>query len=140
MPRHYSYGTPADRTLAKVVYDHGCWTFTGHTKNGYGRICIGGSRIASTHRVVYEALVGRIPVGMEIDHLCRNRACCNPLHLEPVSHRENALRGARSQTDHSITHCPRGHEYTPENVRLKNGWRVCRQCGRDDSRRRRQCR
>lgn len=124
--------------------DAGCWEWTGSMAHGgYGSIGIGsrtdGSRrTTSTHRYAYELLVGPIPDGLDIDHLCRNRACCNPDHLEPVTRSENLRRGrsaeVRRQQAALITHCPHGHEYTPENTRLvttKTGVaRHCRACNR----------
>lgn len=76
------------------------------------------------HRVVYEARFGPIPPGLELDHLCKNKNCINPLHLEPVTRLENMRR--RYAT---YTHCKNGHEYTPENTyRRANGNRDCRAC------------
>jgi hypothetical protein len=76
---------------------------------------------------MYSAVKGAIPDGLHIDHLCRNRACCHPDHLEAVTPRENVRRGVRSQ----VTHCPKGHEYTPENTKVKRGRRNCRACEAD---------
>ena len=70
----------------------GCWNFTGATVTGYGRIGYADTH-RLTHRIMYEALVGPVPEGLDLDHLCRNRACCNPQHLEPVTRLENLLRG-----------------------------------------------
>ncbi|WP_414654556.1 HNH endonuclease signature motif containing protein [Intrasporangium sp.] len=77
--------------------------------------------------------MGPIPEGLVLDHLCRNRACCNPAHLEPVTIRENILRGEPANR----THCPHGHAYTPENTRIDNNMRSCRTCIRERARRRR---
>lgn len=128
-----------DRLLAKVSYDHGCWLFTGaQGKHGHGVIQRGrrtGTML--THRAVFEVLVGPIPPGMSLDHLCRNPSCCNPLHLEPVTHAENVARGAAGQWQRAKTHCPHGHEYTADNTRLKQPGdrRECRECGREYARR-----
>jgi hypothetical protein len=90
--------SPIERIQARVeIDDFGCWNWTGAlTSNlpgkGYGRIQVG-PKLKLTHRVAYEALVGPIPEGLDLDHLCRNRKCCNPAHLEPVTRRENLLRG-----------------------------------------------
>ena len=74
--------------------DTDCWLWQGElNRNGYGRVWVQGKRLMA-HRVIYEAIIGPIPEGMVLDHLCRNRACCNPQHLEPVTVRENTHRGA----------------------------------------------
>ncbi len=103
-----------------------CWLWTAaRYPNGYGTIRIDGTpgRMVSAHRLAYEKLIGPIPEGLEIDHLCRQRSCVNPAHLEPVTHAENVRRmGA------AITHCKRGHEFTPENTRRHEGRRRCRAC------------
>jgi hypothetical protein len=86
------------------------------------------------HRAVYEMEVGPIADGLEIDHLCRNRGCVNPAHLEPVTHKENVLRGATVPGLNAVkTHCLRGHEFDEENTRhiARNGRRVCRACMRE---------
>lgn len=70
-----------------------CWIWRGwNSANGYGKVKIGG-RAHMAHRAIYECLVGPIPAGRVLDHLCRNRACCNPAHMEPVTVRENTRRG-----------------------------------------------
>lgn len=123
---------PIDRILARIAIDAltDCWVWPTQAANGYGRIRIGtidghDRTMAYTHRVAYEALVGPIPDGLFLDHLCRNRACCNPTHLEPVTNRINVLRGK----DTSRTHCIRGHEFTDENTyTFPSGRRNCRAC------------
>jgi len=116
-----------------------CWEWVaGKTHDGYGRFHWQG-KSRGAHRVAYWELVAPIPDGLTIDHLCRNRCCVNPDHLEPVTNRENLLRGETFQGVNSRkTHCPVGHEYTPENTRLKRRgqWveRHCRACNRRESR------
>ena len=116
----------------RVIDDNGCWNWPVTDRNGYGRFRVGsadiiGSRtMAYTHRVAYETFVGPVPEGLELDHLCRNRACCNPEHLEPVTRRENARRGRVTGPRDT---CKRGHEFTPENTyTFPNGRRNCRAC------------
>lgn len=71
----------------------GCWVWIGSDSgNGYGKVSISG-RMRMVHRVMYECLVGVIPDGLVLDHRCRVRSCCNPDHLEPVTIRENTMRG-----------------------------------------------
>ena len=119
------------RQKIQVVGD--CWEWTGSTSQGYGRFRADG-RSVFVHRWAYERFRGPIPAGLTIDHLCRNRRCANPDHLEPVTNRENVLRGEGITAQHARkTHCPQGHEYTPENIYSWPGrpnGRLCRECMR----------
>lgn len=95
----------------------GCWPWLGYTNpGGYGMYGLGGQRLA--HRISYEMFVGSIPEGLVIDHLCRNRSCVNPAHLEPCGRGENVLRSPITMpyVNAAKTHCPRGHEYSLENT------------------------
>lgn len=111
--------------------DSGCWVWTGKiNKFGYGYFQIDRATSARAHRFAYEQWAGAIPDGLVIDHLCRNRACVNPDHLEPVTQAENTARGLLWQSQK--THCPAGHEYSLDNTRVRaNGHRVCRTCHRE---------
>lgn len=103
---------------------NGCWLWLGRVNGtGYG-----------PHRRYYIAVHGSIPEGHDLDHLCRVRACVNPEHLEPVTRQVNTQRGLRGSL---VTHCPKGHEYTPENTRLHHGRRECRECTRERDKNRR---
>ncbi len=112
----------ADRFVEKIKInlDSGCWEWTSSkVQNGYGNIWVGDPdrRCAMAHRVAYELLVGPIPEGMTLDHLCRVRHCVNPAHLEPVTNRENLLRGEGfSAVNARKTHCKRGHEFNERNA------------------------
>jgi hypothetical protein len=102
------------------------------TSAGYGSVADGKGSSLLAHRVAYEQVFGPIPAGMTLDHLCRNRRCVNPDHLEPVTNRENILRGTSPSAVHARkTHCPKGHSYSAENTYTKpRGSRECRTCKR----------
>jgi hypothetical protein len=99
--------------------------------NGYGQIKDGKGMVYA-HRYAYELLVGPIPPGTELDHLCRVRHCVNPAHLEAVAHRDNLLRGDTIPGRNARkTECPRGHLFEAENTyRDTLGRRKCRECAR----------
>lgn len=107
-----------------------CWLWKAGRTNGYGVCSVDGRHIRA-HRFAYEALVGPIPPGKELDHLCRNRPCVNPDHVEPVTTAVNVLRGVGPTARAArATHCPQGHPYDEQNTRVRpDGSRACRRCG-----------
>ena len=122
-----------DRFLAKVEpLADGCWRWTGsRIPNGYGNFRGYESRMVMAHRFAYEEFVGPIPDGLQIDHLCRNKWCVNPEHLEPVTNRENQLRGEAPMVAlHIAGVCIRGHTGPFSYVNASDGRRrrKCRTC------------
>lgn len=116
--------------------ENGCWLWIGAKAKkgygvGYGKIKVGSTSI-NAHKFAFEAFRFSVPDGLEIDHLCRNRSCVNPFHLEAVTHQINCRRGKAFNP----THCPKGHEYTEENAYIsKKGSKVCRICRNESGRR-----
>lgn len=129
-------GPRDSRIMRRVLVDvdTGCWLWTGALNLwGYGVIGDGTREDNNSlvHRAAYEEFVGPIPDGLDLDHLCRNRMCCNPDHLEPVTRAENVARGDRSTgwADELKT-CKRGHPWVEENTRRSAKQRHCRTCER----------
>src|SRR5574341_1289447 len=127
------------RIMEKVALGaSGCWLFGGALTRGYGVVRIGSvadntRRMKYAHVIVYEALVGPIPEGLELDHLCRVKRCVNPEHLQAVTHRDNLMRGdGPAAANAAKTHCVNGHVLTLENIYPSRGrTRVCRICHRE---------
>ena len=105
---------------------------------GYGSFGVGRGSKRNAHRWLWEELNGPASSKLHLDHLCRNRLCVRPDHMELVTHSENIRRGARSNYQASKTHCVNGHEYTEANTGRYRETRYCRACKRDAVRRRRQ--
>ena len=144
--------TVRQRFLTKVDHrsDSECWLWTGAKNNrGYGQIAVGFT-MKLAHRVAYELNFGSIPTNLQLDHLCHNRSCVNPAHLELVTNRENARRGNGRQIGHRYPYkvsCPQGHPYdmfntstwispTPSRVKTHRGCKICH-AKRERERRRR---
>ena len=133
---------PLDERIRRMSSEdeRGCWVWTGRPNNrGYGQLGVlldapRRPRTMLAHRVSYMAFVGPIPDGLVIDHLCRNRLCVNPAHLEVVTQRENSLRSPVSLAaiNAAKTHCPRGHEYDRESLHRNGTTRLrrCSECAR----------
>lgn len=106
----------------------GCWLWDAACDTGgYAQISVG-NKSKSAHRISYEMHVGPVPEGLVLDHKCRVRSCVNPDHLEPVTNRENILRGDLWKVHGLKTHCPKGHSYSQENSYLYRGSRHCKKC------------
>ena len=126
-----SKNTTAERFWAKVNKTDTCWLWTASTKGaGYGQYIIKGKSYLS-HRLSYEMLVGLIPEGLVIDHLCKVKTCVNPKHLEAVTQYENMMRSQSGAYLKARTHCPRNHPYLGTNLYVSpSGGRFCRACRR----------
>jgi hypothetical protein len=122
-----------ERFWNKVDTSGDCWLWTAaQNGTGYGTFKLDGKMVLA-HRFVMECQIGVIPEGMVTDHLCRNRLCVRFDHLELVTQGENILRGLKGNLKPRDTHCPKGHEYTPENTytRTDGGSKRCRICNNE---------
>lgn len=120
------------RFWAYVEKTEGCWNWVGSKRQEYGVVTKFGKTYPA-HRISYELVIGKIPDGLVLDHLCRNTICVNPHHLEPVTHEENIRRGKPNAAaiNAKKTHCVNGHAFNKENTKLlKSGHRACRECCR----------
>lgn len=129
-----------DRLLTKIVAhpETGCWLWCGCIDRcGYGKVYYRERAETLAHRASYLVFKGGIPAGCEIDHLCGNRSCINPAHLQAVPHSVNVSRAdyTRNHRNGRKTHCKRGHELSGVNLVVqKNGARQCRFCINDRAR------
>lgn len=130
-----------ERLFGRLIIDvdSECVLWTGSVDSkGYGQIKVGG-RSSKVHRVMYEMFAGPIPADLELDHLCRVRRCANVGHLQPVTSRENSLRGIGIPAENAVKdRCPAGHPYDEANTRIYGGRRYCRACHLAHSRAHRQ--
>lgn len=121
------------KPLGYIIQENGCWEWVGAVnRDGYGHTKLGG-RTQTAHVYVYKMTGRTIPDGMQLDHLCKNRACCNPDHLEPVTSQENTLRGdGPTARNAAKTHCKHGHPFNEANTRIERyrgrSFRQCRAC------------
>lgn len=131
MRSHRRGGDPWERFLEKCDRSGECWIWLCQRKSdGYGHFKVDG-RYVGAHRYAYQRVNGAIPSGMEIDHLCRNRSCVNPTHLEAVPHSVNVKRGHNGAHNKNKTHCVNGHPFDDVNTRItRHGHRSCRACHR----------
>ncbi len=124
-----------ERFLEKVSVDKsGCWPWTGYIdQKGYGVFGVSSREIYKAHRYSYWLHVGDVPKGKQLDHLCRVRHCVNPSHLEPVTNRENVIRGNAARPKQAA--CKKGHAFTDTNTYVypKRGTRHCKECQRKRS-------
>lgn len=115
-----------------IITEKGCWLWTGSKCKGHGKVWFAG-KLHGVHRLVYEYVKGPVREGLELDHTCKMRACWNPAHVEPVTHKVNLERGTSANREKK--HCPRGHAYDNSNTRVNaRGSRCCITCARDRSR------
>lgn len=141
------YGHPLERFVDKIIPTGRCWVWKGAKNPGRKRkttpiprgVFNFNGKAVLAHRWIYQQLIGPIPNGLELDHLCRNPSCVRPSHLQAVTHSENVKRGTSwhhfVQLAKKIQNCPQGHPYNDDNtyIDIKNG-RHCKMCGRERTR------
>lgn len=126
--------SPLERFLDRLLLQpNGCWTLGDISEKRYSEVTLADGRRIGGHRFAYEWLIGPIPEGFQLDHLCRRPHCVNPGHLEPVEPRENYLRGVGPAAQNARkTCCPQGHLLSGGNLYIhpKTGRRDCAECRR----------
>lgn len=134
LPVRRRWGSFGERFWTKVQRDglNNCWEWQAYrSADGYGIFQWHRTKAEKAHRTAWILTHGAIPEGLVVDHLCRNRGCVNPRHMELVTSVENTKRGREVTTE-----CPHGHEYTPDNVLYTSqGYRYCRTCKNERVRR-----
>lgn len=134
-------GTIAERFWRRVlILETGCWEWTGaKDKDGYGAFSVTHAARVRAHRWAYETYVEHMHPWLQSDHICKNKSCVNPLHIEPVTARENVLRSnGPAAINAKKTHCYKGHNLSGDNLILRDGrGRQCRTCEREYKRWRR---
>lgn len=121
----------AERFFSKVRFTETCWVWTGATSQGYGSFALRSYTTIAAYRWSFEFVRGLVPKGFQLDHVCKNRICVNPGHLEVVTQKTNVLRGSGPPAVNAKkSHCIHGHEFTPENTyqRKDSVGRKCRTC------------
>ena len=124
-------------TVQDTGYKTECWVRYPHRLDRYAHVSVEG-KAYTFHRLMYTLFVDTIPSDLLCDHLCRIRGCCNPSHIEPVTARENIIRGENHVAINAfVTHCPKGHPYDVDNTMKKRYGRSCRECARQYAERKR---
>lgn len=127
--------TRYEEVIEKVrkTWDNNCWSFPAHNGGGYAVLKHKGKTIKACI-LAYEYRYGKVPSHKELDHLCTNKGCWNPRHMEPVTRSENVLRGVNPGGNALKTHCPQGHPYGDENTAYRGNKRYCLPCRREQGR------
>lgn len=128
--------TPLLERISDKLEIGDCWLWTGATnRGGYGVVRDDSGTATVAHRAIWQVLVGQLADDVELDHMCRVRRCCNPDHLEPVTHQVNVDRSCRGAGRVRAVACRNGHPFTPENTKRNGAQRCCRTCSNEANRR-----